>query len=481
MDSIAKQPVDSPKGRIWMDSLPRPAAREAAGALAVLPADAAAAGDGLPLAIAAWSLAEPEVAAGLLEAWLATADGEGNLSPSCPVGCQWAEQVADALPDSEKFLLRILPRLAKYAERQFDRYDARGTGLPRWPSAEEALFPPEFAPGRFTVDLAVLLSNEAAAFCRLAKGHPEFDRVIGVAEGEQRELDDWLMENFWDEEASAFHRLDEGAESVPDFSPCGFFPLAWEGRTEAMVEGLRPRMAQGDLSVWPARARILFFALLLRTPHNSILARMRRTRLPADASPVEKAAWAVLAAGADGARAPFLNGIPRSARWLDAHGRGIACTLWACGVALVLALLGWWIFQRENPYPGNAAELERRARLACAEGRHDRAAALYGQAARRENGAYFRYRQAGEWLHLEHFAAAEKAYRALLAREPDTPNARFNLALSVLRQGRREEARALYRAVAEEAGATAHPELAARAKLAAELIERQLALDRAAP
>ena len=120
--------------------------------------------------------------------------------------------------------------------------------------------------------------------------------------------------------------------------------------------------------------------------------------------------------------------------------------------------------------------MERRARVACAEGKHDRAAVLYGQAGRRGHGLYFQYRQAGEWMHLEQYADAEAAYRAILAREPATPNARMNLALAVLKQGRREEARDLYRAIAEEGAAM--PELAARARLAAELIDRQLALDR---
>ena len=54
----------------------------------------------------------------------------------------------------------------------------------------------------------------------------------------------------------------------------------------------------------------------------------------------------------------------------------------------------------------------------------------------------------------------------------------MNLALAVLKQGRRAEARDLYRAVAEAAEAAALPDLAARARLAAELVERQLALDR---
>ena len=81
-------------------------------------------------------------------------------------------------------------------------------------------------------------------------------------------------------------------------------------------------------------------------------------------------------------------------------------------------------------------------------------------------------------MQLEQYEDAEAAYRDVLARAPDTPNARLNLALAVLKQGRREEALALYRAFAADSGSMAHPELAARARLAAALIARQLALDR---
>lgn len=482
MNSNAEQAAEQRKDPAWLATLPRKTAAAVESALRALPANLPAAGEDLPVVIAAWSLADPGVAAGLIEKWLGTVDGEGNLTPTCPVACQLAEWVAGRLPDPEPFLARIRPGLGRCVERELDRYDAQGMGLPLWSSATEALFPAEFAPGRFTVDLAILLSNEAAAFCRLAEGHAELDRALGDAEGVQRELDNWVMEDFWDPEAAVFLRHDEGAESALDFSPCGFLPLIWEESTNAMSESLRTRSAELDPAVWPARAWELFFALLLRTPHASVIGKMRRQGLPAGASPVEMAAWTVLAAGADAARKSFLAEVPGAARWADAHGRGIARGLLSTGVALVVAALGWGFIHREDRAGHSAADLERRARLACGDGAHARAAALYGQAARRGGaGPYFRYRQAGEWMHLGEFAAAEAAYREVQARAPDTFNARMNLALSVLRQGRREEALGIYRAVAEEPGVAPPPELVARARLAAELIERQIALDRAEP
>ena len=138
-----------------------------------LPLDAASAGASLPLAIAGWTLTDPARAAALLEEWLGTADEKGRLTPPCPVACQWAERVIQALPGGEALRVRLLPKLARYLEGAFDRYDTGGSALPLWPSAEEALFPAEYAPGRFTVDLAVLLWNEADAFCRLAEDREE--------------------------------------------------------------------------------------------------------------------------------------------------------------------------------------------------------------------------------------------------------------------------------------------------------------------
>ena len=478
MKSKAESAQERPRGRAWLDALPAKTAKEAAAAMAALPADAAAAGAHVPLAIAAWTLADPAVAVDLLEEWLAQADENGNLEPACPVACQLAERVVEVWPDSEARMSRLLPALGKILTRAFARFDAGGTGLPRWPSVAEALIPAEFAPGRFTVDLAILLSNEAAAFCRLATGRAELDRASGDAEGEQRELDVWLNQTFWNEEVSAFDRLDEGAESRPDFSACGFFPLVWEERTEAMSAGLRSRAAELDALDWPPRAWILFFALLLKTPHNSVVAQMRRRGLPDGAAPIEQAAWTVLALGADAARATYLEAIPPAVRWLDAHGRALMRGSLACGAALLVVLLGRGVFQRENRGGGDVDDLERRARIAAEEGEHARAAALYGKAARRGNAAYFRYRQGGEWMRLEQYADAEAAYRDVLARAPDAPNARMNLALAVLQQGRREEALELYRAFAADPASASLPELAGRARLAAELVERQLALDR---
>ena len=478
MDSVVPQPAKRVPEKTWREGLSGKTAAVLARAQETLPKDAVTAGASLPGVIAAWSVADPGLAARLVEEWLATASSQGDLVPACPVVCQLAEMAAEALPDREPFLARILPGLARYMERIFDRYDTAGTGLPRWPSAQEAWFPAEYAPGNFTVDLAVLLSNEVSVFGRLAAGHPELDHPLDLAEGEQRELDDWLKESFWDEEAATFDRLDEGRGSTPDYSPAGFVPLLWEGRTEAMAAGLRGRLEEWKPEGCPARTWVLFFALALQTPHNSVVAWMRRQPLPADATAADHAAWTVLTAAADKMRAAFTAEIPPLARWCDAHGRRIAQGLLAGGALLLALLLGWQIFHREEPGLADATALEHQARLACADGQHARAAVLYTQAAKRGNAAYYLYRQGNEWLHLERYADAETVYRAVLARDSAAPNVRMNLALAVLKQGRQEEARDLYRALAEAAGTRNQPEVANRARLAADLIERQLALDR---
>lgn len=479
MDSRVDTPEAQAVGRAWLESLPASEAKAAAAGLAALPVDAAAAGEALPLVIAAWTLVDPARAADLLEAWLATADAAGNLTPPCPVVCQWAERIVQALPDGEAFRARILPALARCFVREFDRYDVNGFALPLWPSAAEALFPAEYAQDRFTVDLAVLLSNEAESFCCLAQDREaEYAKVLDNAEGEQRELDVWLKESFWDAEESTFHGYQAGGACKRDGSPCGFIPLAWGGRTLEMVEGLRARAATWNPRIWPVRAWVLFFALLLRTPHNTVVARMRRDGLPAGASPVEAAAWGVLSAGADKARAAYIGDVPKSVRWLDAQGRRLARAGLAGAVLLLAGLLGWGVFQRERPPMADLMDLERQAQQASFDGRHAQAAALFGQAARRGRATYFRYRQAGEWMHLGHVDAAEEAYRALLAEEPGSPNVRLNLALAVWRQGRREEALALYRDFAGDPESADYPNLVDRARLAVELIQRQMALDR---
>lgn len=468
-------------GRAWLESLPVSAATEVASALAALPRVCGAAGDDLPVVIAAWTLAEPTVAAQLLEDWLATADAAGMLNPPSPVAARLAEHIAEALPDAdaEAFMARILPQLAKYLDPLFERYDLRGTGLPFWPSAEEAWFPAEFAQGRFTVDLAVLLANEAASFIRLAAGSSDSEmmRVADIAEGERRELADWLQTSFWDEESSAFDRVEANGEVQPDTSVCGFVPLIWDGRTEEMDAGLRARLPAMLAIQWPPRALCLFFAMLMRTPHHSVVARMRGVRFPATDAPKLQAAWTILTAGADQLRREHLKDIPRMVRWLDARGRMVIRVLVAGGALVSLWLLAWGLVHREKPAGVDGRELERKARLACAEGRHDRAAVMYGQAFRRTGSEYYRYRQAGEWMHQGYYAEAEAAYRELLAQNPGAPNVRWNLALATLNQGRREEARELFQALADASVAAEYPELAARARRAVAWIEEQLTLD----
>ncbi len=90
-----------------------------------------------------------------------------------------------------------------------------------------------------------------------------------------------------------------------------------------MSEGLRARAACWEAAAWPARARILFLALLLKTPHNTVVARLLRDGLPSGATPAETAAWAVLSGNAETARAAYLRD-PGGARWMDAHGRRMA-------------------------------------------------------------------------------------------------------------------------------------------------------------
>ena len=155
-------------GAAWLATLPGRIRAGAEAALAELPADAASAGPALPVAVVAWTVADPAVAARLVEAWLATADAAGDVSPPCPLLAQLAEGVADALPDPDGFLERILPGLARGVEREFDRYDAQGTGLPQWPAAAEAWFPAEYAPGKFSK--VVGLADTAAAVKVAAAG-----------------------------------------------------------------------------------------------------------------------------------------------------------------------------------------------------------------------------------------------------------------------------------------------------------------------
>ena len=480
METSERQGREEGPGREWLERLPAGEAPGAESALEGLPVDAEGAGEALPLAIAAWTLAEPAKAAELLEGWLAKSDAEGRLAPFCPVVCQWAERIAAGLAEPGPFRERALPGLARALRREMEACDPQGRGLPKWPEAGAAWAPGEWAPGRHTPDLAALLSNEAQAFCRLARGRGgEYADAADEAREEKWEIDEWLKNSLWDEEAAAFHRYEDGKESEPDLSPCGYVPLAWEALGEEKGEALRQRAAGIGPAGWTARGWVLFYALLLGTPHAGVAARMRRAGLPSGADAAEAAAWGVLAAGAAGYREKAFGEVPGAVRWLDANGRRLALGGAAAAVLLALALLARGLVLGEKADGGvDLAEMERKGRLASEEGRHGDAAEIYADAARLGKAELFRYRQAGEWMRMGREAEAEEIYRELLEGEPGNPNARLNLALAVLRQGRRGEALRLYRDFASGPEAAEHPDLAERARLAAELLQRQIALDR---
>ncbi|MDR0993475.1 MAG: tetratricopeptide repeat protein [Verrucomicrobiota bacterium] len=443
---------------------------------AALPQDLQPAGRNAPLLIAAWFYTDPPTAARLLEEWLATADSRHRLFPMCPFICQLAEQIVGVLPKAEVFLQRILPHLAQYVDAAMEEYDPDGRGLPVWPSPEEALFPGEFAPGRVTVDLMVLLSNEIAAFERLSGKNTsrEVAHTLDMAEGERNELDEWLRQTFWNEEEGTFGRYEAGKEMEPDPSPCGYFPLVWSGQSREMGEALRPAAARWRTMEWTPRGWCLFFFLLLHTSHKSILAQMLHQGLPVGALPLEMAAWTVLACAA-GEKRPALPGL---LHWLDSC-RHVRMYAWLAAALLAVFGLVWagmWL--RSCRRTVDIGQLEYEARALCEAEEHEQAAELFRMARLEGHEDYFAYRQAGEWMHAGQYARAEGVYREMLARAPDEPNVPLNLALAVLKQDRRPEAMEMYRRFSEDQQMrTRWPELADRARLAVELLEQQQRLD----
>jgi tetratricopeptide (TPR) repeat protein len=70
---------------------------------------------------------------------------------------------------------------------------------------------------------------------------------------------------------------------------------------------------------------------------------------------------------------------------------------------------------------------------------------------------------------LENFSMAEETYRSLIERDFAKNKATFNLALTLFKQGRLDDARELYAQV-EEACKESDPELSARAETAGKII-----------
>jgi hypothetical protein len=280
-----------------------------------------------------------------------------------------------------------------------------------------------------------MLSFEAAALRRLGA-------ASAAADDEETALRDMLASRVWNDGFLLFATPDGGQA---DLSPCGLFPLLLGGMDDEERSAALERAADvfADAGAWTAEGAVVFALLADGDP----FAEAAERRLRPVGHPWAEA-WAMLATGKAEAR----RSASKRVAWIGG------------GMAAALAAAALWAGGRTGG--GEAAE-EEAAKELCRKGRHEEAAAAYAEL----GGAYGRFREAGEWLHAGEPTKAEPLYRALLAAGEGGDSVRMNLALSLHRAGKTEEARDAYRAIAEGGGPAAHA-----AGKAADILEDLLAL-----
>lgn len=453
----------------------------------------------MPVLLSVWCAIEPAVAKDLLENWLDEQQPDGSFKntpdsdiPCWPIVGQCVELVLDILPDPQ-LRVSVLPKLDAYLMWCFKHYDQRSQALPRWPTAEESIFPELYDPKCVTIDAAVLLLNELHVFLTLAENLPEYDVICEGYEQEEEDLTSFLKDNFWNPDKQLFCGyweelgLPEGLKDGPvDITK---FALVWSSAPPEVQEGIRTCWLDGDMAFTNLRVDAAFYSLLLRGPHNTIIRQIRRYLLGTCAELKEKfhenpliqkkewAALLILLNGTDKVREKWMHNIPKVVRWADGHGLKILAVL-LLGCILLLAFGGLWYehTRREGQLMQQTREYE--ARRLSSDGEHEEALKIYETF--RPLRGYNRLMVAHQKMFLKRYADAEADYRQAIREMSENPRALLNLALSIYRQDRKTEALDMYLEI-EEAYRYRFPEVSRHAAQAATLIEDQLKLDRPRP
>ena len=162
---------------------------------------------------------------------------------------------------------------------------------------------------------------------------------------------------------------------------------------------------------------------------------------------------------------PFFN-------WLDRQRNGIAIAVMitAIGAGLYLA----WPLLLQRPAVASPETRFGSAQMSYGQGDYRAAIGLYeelrGTPLRDSQEVDFHLGNA--WFHLGGWTQAETAYRIALTRNPDQPRAWMNLALSLARQRKFDDAEKIYRDFIGKYSKY-YPDLAARAQTAIELCKQQ--------
>ncbi len=483
--------------------------------------------DTLPL-VAAWRALDVAVARELLRAVFVAQADDGSLPRGItPTGAAGAElapwpvfaqcvrlvEMREPLP---AFVEEMRPRLVRYLEWAFRRYDPQGEGRPRWPTAEEALTPETWDSGLCSADLAALLLAELDALRELGAPPDDMAALRLRAEPMVRAIPSF----FWDAAGNTFRDRYADGRFVARRTFSAVAPLIWRDLTAVPAREIALRFQSGiiynessiGVPLWeawpddpapppaPARHQALLLAgaelagrrkigRLLRDrlraaletvdPRRPIAPRDFHGRQPAGAArwSLESAALTVQVLMVCPTVAPEPTG--RKARWLhwmENHRMAIAGGLAAALLGVFWGVAFW--FQNRKQPPGPSIE----ALVGLAHNHYksgDYEAAV--QRCRQIVGFWgdrqppsIRILYGNALFRTQRYEEAGEQYRQAAADAEVGPIAAFNLAQTLIRLGRRQEALAAMDQLAREYAAD-FPDLAERARMTADFLREHLA------
>lgn len=478
----------------------------------------------LPL-IAAWQLLDPSVARDLLRSAFSAQADDGSLPRALaptgavaeseapwPVLAQCVLSVHLVEPDAT-FLEEMQPKLLRYLQWAFNRFDPEGEGRPHWPAAAEALTPETWDTDLLSADLSALLLAETDALTRL-EAAPDMLAPLRV---QAQRFADELRAFFWDLGGQVYRDRYRDGRFVNRRTFSALMPLIWSGLPALSAAEASKLLAAGGpfgppsagVPLWeywpddpepppapPAHQALLLLGLqlaerwrLLRALRerlaSGIEAAAGRRRLPPTSLYGEKPLTAEIAAATAAALAivaltdpPPLRARDGGRRWLKRldTNRGLL----AAGLALMLIGGGMWVirwWQTRRTPPGPSLE----ALVGLAHNKYRRGDYEEAQRMCREIVEYWGANTAPSVRFLfgnilfrdQQYAAAMEQY-SLAAKDLEIgPIAEFNRAQALVRLGRRDEAISIFERLAEEQKEI-FPELAQRARLAGDFLKGRI-------
>ena len=437
-------------------------------------------------------------------------------SPAWPLLAQSAVAAWD-VRRNPKFLEYVLPRLYRYLADTISHTDPRTCGIHCWQSSAESLIPQAFDAGLVSPDLMTFLICEIEAFFHLCDAAPQFTFDRAALQAEYDRLTRYLLEVLWDNDAKMFRSRYENGTPIERISIASILPLLWSAlpprHEEPLLRQLNSRVqfhTKSGAPLWlkwedetetppvPAAHQVLLLEALIRTGARPELEQFSRTlserlahlfnsraHLPNDlrtsdevkdpAQPAPKvqlalpSALAVVVAGCFDEHTGPTDAESKKLRWLDRHRAaviGVAIAILALAVvAGTMALIA----RRTLP----AATLEALAGLArqqCVSRNYDDAILTYQKLWKGTRGSPAVELLMGNTYYAKgDYLAAERLYRNVLQKNPQSLSALHNLGLTLFRQNRMSEAAACYEELIQKSG-PAHPGIVNRARLALGLI-----------